>query len=187
LSYQFTINDSPFYAATEPQWQAYGRPAFSAHGQPAPYGPGTFTVVLNAVSNDSASLPFLGGDFAESGTFKQLVNICLGSLSSGYLQTFHTYDPRSDTYTTIYGRINLAKLLNSLKGGAAIPSVTLEVNSAFLASGAYPGYYGGDPSPITTAPPYIPGDPLPAPDPNLTYGWNIGRWDYGLWGQGEGV
>ncbi|MBA3829899.1 MAG: hypothetical protein H0X33_13245 [Taibaiella sp.] len=49
-------------------------------------------------------------------------------------------------------------------------------------------YYGGDPTPLATASSYIPGDPLPPPIPGRTYGWGNGsRWNYGPWGQGEGI
>jgi hypothetical protein len=185
LSYLFTINDTPFYAAQAPTWQAYGvQPGFTNDGRPTPYGPGAFSVVLNALAvNDPSSL---GGDFATSGTHAQLFAIWQAALSSdnGVL-TFHTYDPRSDSYVTVTGRM---KPPVQLAGGAAIPGVRIEVYSAFISDVDRAAYYGGDPTPIDTPPDYIPGDPLPPGDPLKNYGWNEGaRWNYGLWGQGEGV
>jgi hypothetical protein len=184
LDYLFTIDDVPFYAAQAPVWKAYGvQPGFTSDGRPAPYGPGEFSVILNAlaVSNPSS----LGGAFATSGTHTQLFNLWHDSLfANNGVQTFHTYDPRVDAYITVTGRI---KPLVQLSGGAAIGGVRIDVYDAFISDADRATYYGGDPTPIDTAPSYIPGDPLPAPDPLLTYGWNIGRWNYGLWGQGEGV
>jgi hypothetical protein len=67
LAYLFTIDDTPFYAAQAPVWKAYGvQPGFTSDGRPAPYGPGEFSVILNALAVASPSA--LGGDFATSGT-----------------------------------------------------------------------------------------------------------------------
>jgi hypothetical protein len=184
LAYLFTIDDTPFYAAQAPVWKAYGvQPGFTSDGRPAPYGPGEFSVILNALAVASPSA--LGGDFATSGTHSQLFTIWQSTLSTnGGVQTIVTYDPLTDAYITVKARM---KPPAQLAGGAAIGGVLVEFHSAFISDADRAAYYGGDPTPIDTAPSYIPGDPLPAPDPLLTYGWNIGRWNYGLWGQGEGV
>jgi hypothetical protein len=73
MPYSFTIETIPFYAATLPTWLSKGRPTFLANGQPSPYQPGEFSVLLNALS--VANPADYGGDFATSGTHQQLFNI----------------------------------------------------------------------------------------------------------------
>jgi hypothetical protein len=184
MSYEFKINTVPFYAAQAPDWKAYGvQPGFTSDGRPAPYGPGEFSVVLNALAVSDPSA--LGGDFATSGTHSQLFTIWQSSLSStNGILSFFTFDPRVDAYITVTGRM---KPPVQISGGAAISGVLIEVYNAFISDTDRAAYYGGDPTPIATPPEYIPGDTLPEGDPLLTYGWDIGRWNYGLWGQGEGV
>jgi hypothetical protein len=185
LAYLFTINTTPFYAAQAPVWKAYGvQPGFTSDGRPSPYGPGSFSVVLNALAVADPSS--LGGDFATSGTHQALFTLWQSALSStGGVLTFTTFDPRVDDYITLTGRM---KPPVQLAGGAAIRGVLIEVYNAFISDEARATYYGGDPTPISTDPAYIPGDDLPEGDPLLNYGWNEGaRWNYGYWPQGEGV
>jgi hypothetical protein len=186
--YDFTIADVPFYASNLDDFLAYGLPYFASDGRPLPAGPGSFRITVRAIANSGAALsPYTGTPFGNTGTFQQLVSICLNSFANNYLQTFRSYDPRIDEYITVTGRIDYPMLLSSYRGGAASPDVTIKVDSAFVPDELRATYYGGDPTPLDTTPEYIPGDPLPAGDPDLTYGWNIGRWNYGLWGQGEGA
>jgi hypothetical protein len=186
MSYPHTIEDKPFYFSQCSLWQPHGIAfGFSNNGQPTPDRPGRFTATVRALAITDPT--DYGGDFATSGTFRELLSLCYGTFSAGYLQTFHILDPRTNGYITVMGRLELSDLLNSYGGGAALEDVQIVVTNAFIPDESRAGYYGGDPSPITTEPPYIPGDPLPTPDPMLTYGWGIGGYGRGLYGQGEGV
>lgn len=182
--YLFTIDGTSYYAAQAPVWKAYGmQPGFTSDGRPSPYGPGAFSVILNALAVTDPTA--YGGDFGVSGTHKQLFTSWQASLATDGVQTIQTYDPRIDDYITVTGRM---KPPVQLAGGAAIPGVLVEFYNAFISDEDRTSYYGGDPTPTPTEPPYVPGDPIPPGDPLLNYGWNEGaRWNYGLWGQGEGV
>jgi hypothetical protein len=128
-----------------------------------------------------------GGMLETSGTFPQLMGLWKTACqTTGSLQTFTTFDPRTNTYLDIKGYLNTAKLIANMAGGMANPDVTIEVNGAFIDDADRATYYGGDPGTVYT-PPYITGDDLPDPDPLLTYGWDIGRWNFGYWTRGEGV
>lgn len=186
MAYNSTIESTPFYISQCSLWQPHGIAfGFSNNGQPTPDRPGRFTATVRSLAIDDPT-PY-GGDYATSGTFRQLLALCYATFSSGYLQTFEILDPRSNTQTTVKGRLELSDLLNSLSGGAALQDVPIVVTNAFIPDANRPTYYGGDPDPDSTEPPYIPGDPLPPPDPTLIYGWGIGGYGLGLYGQGEGV
>ena len=122
---------------------------------------------------------------ATSGTYAQLWNLWKDAFSTDDgVMTFVTYDSLTDAYITVKGRM---KPPVQMSGGVAIGGVLIEVYNAFISDSTRATYTGGDPTPITTPPAYIPGDPLPTPDPALTYGYNIGRYNFGLYNQGEGV
>jgi hypothetical protein len=178
--YPFTIQDVPFYAATLPLWQAYGQQqAYTAGGQPTPFGPGAFSVTLNAVSVVNPA--DYGGDFATSGTHQQLFNIFVTAQdTTDGVVTVVCFDPRVGDYITIRARM---KPPMQLAGGAAISGVLVEFYSAFISDEVRETYYGGDPTPLTDPLPYIPGDPIPTPAPG-TFGWNVGTWNDELWNRG---
>jgi hypothetical protein len=123
-----------------------------------------------------------GGDFASSGTYTQLFNIwslSQNSTSDGVVTVF-VFDPHLNEYVGLRARM---KPPIWMAGGAAIAGVTVEFYSAFISDETRSTYYGGDPTPLGITPPYIPGDPLPTPDPG-TFGWNIGTWNDELWNRG---
>jgi hypothetical protein len=179
LAYQFKINDVSFYAAQLPTWLSRGQPNFLPGGLPSPYQPGEFSVTLNAVAIQDPTP--LGGDFATSGTYQELFNIWVTAQdTTDGVVWVNVLDPRTNIYSAVSARM---KPPLGLAGGAAISGVTVEFYSAFIPDSLRATYYGGDPDPITDAPPYIPGDPLPTPTPG-TFGWNIGEWDDELWNEG---
>lgn len=184
--FPFKIDGTPFYASEEPNWQSYGvQDAYSVLGRPLPSGTGSFTVTLRALPY--AAQTGAGDPLEASGTFYQLFGLYQTAIATtGGLQTFTTFDPRINDYIDVTGYLNIAKLIADMPGGMARSDVTIEVNGAFISDADRATYYGGDPIAVVQ-PPYIPGDPLPAPDPDLTYGWGIGRWGYGYWGRGEGA
>jgi hypothetical protein len=186
--YPFLINSIPFYASTEEVWQPYGvLNSFTTDGRPNPAGAGGFKAVVRAMAYDSTYLSGAGSPFATSGTFAQLVTIWKNSATSGYRQTYVILDPRVNAYVSGTGVLQIDQLLAALTGGAALEDVPIVVDYFFLDSASIGLYFGGEPAPILTTPPYIPGDTLPDPDPLKTYGWGIGRWGFGYWGRGEGV
>jgi hypothetical protein len=185
--YPFKIDDIPFYASEEPNWQPYGvQDAYSPFGRPIPGGTGSFTVTVRAIPYDDTYLSGTGDPWESTGTFKQLFGLWQTAIATrGGVQTFAVFDPWTNEFVEVEGILNIAKLLENLTGGTVNSDVTIEVNAAFISAEDRSSYNGGDPGPIVQ-PPYIPGDPLPPPDPTLTYGWGIGRWGYGYWGRGEG-
>lgn len=184
--YAFTINDVPFYASGEPNFQPHGvQEGYTANGQPSPYGPGAFEVQLNALAIDSPATQY-ADPYGSSGTFRDLVSIYFNSLTSdGGLQTITAFDPRTNDFSSTRGRLDIVTLLNSLAGGKALRDVPVKVTSAFIPDVDRATYYGGDPFPVSTASDYIPGDPVP-PGAAASTGWNNGLWGSALWGQ-EGV
>jgi hypothetical protein len=188
LAYASIIEGTPFYFSRCSLWQPYGvQLGFTNDGQPSPYGPGSFTATVRAMAVDPTNPADYGGDFATSGTFQQLLALIYATFPTGYVQTYEILDPRTNTFTSVLGRLDLSALLNSLAGGAALEDVSVVVTGAFIPSGVIGTYYGGDPDPILTATPYIAGDPLPPTDPDRTYGYGLGGYGHGLYGQGEGV
>lgn len=179
MAYPFQINSTPFYASALPDWQAYGSPAFNADGQPVPYGPGAFSVVLNAVAQ--ADPAYYAGDFGSSGTYIQLFNIWSLSLnaSTDGVVIVQVFDPKENEYVGVKARM---KPPVQMSGGQAVAGVTVEFYSAFISDEVRSGYSGGDPTPIDVPPPYIPGDPVPSGDPDLV-GWNNGIWNEAIWNQ----
>ena len=156
-------------------------------GRPLPSGQGTFTATIHALPYAASSLTGAGDPLESSGTFQQLFNLAKTAIqTAGGVQTFSILDPSSNTFVEIQGILNLAKLIANTPGGLAAQNVTIEVNSAFIPADDRGDYTGGD-TVIALPPPYIPGDPLPPPDPTRTYGWNVGGWNNGYWGRGEGV
>jgi hypothetical protein len=187
-TYLFTIDGTSFYAYQEPNWQPYGVvEAFGILGRPLTSGQGSFTATLRAVPYNSTYLSGAGDPLQSSGTFQQIFTLWRTAIATtGGRQTFTILDPHANTYATVKGILNIAKLLANLPGGAANPDVTIEVNAAFIDDTTWGTYSGGDTVP-TTPPPYIPGDPLPPPDPAKTYGYGVGGYNRGYYGRGEGV
>jgi hypothetical protein len=187
-NYPFLISSVPFYASTEDVWQPYGvLNSTTSDGRPNPAGAGGFKATVRAMAYDSTYQTGSGAPFETSGTYKQLFNIWKTSATSGYRLPYSILDPRTNTYITGTGVLQIDQLIAALVGGPNLEDVPIAVDYFFLDSDSIGTYYGGEPAPNTTTPPYIPGDPLPAPTGGLTYGWNEGRWNYGYYGRGEGV
>ena len=181
--YPYQIDNIGYYATEEDDWQPYGvQPGYTSSGQPSPYGPGAFSNRLNALAVEDPT-PY-GGDYGSSGTFRSLAGSYFASLSSnGGLQAVRTFDPRINDWSTTQARLDIIELLNSLAGGAALSGVPVKFTSAFIPDELRATYYGGDPTPLTTASSYIPGDDLPPAAPG-TFGWDVGLWNVEKWNQG---
>jgi hypothetical protein len=187
-NYPFLISSVPFYASTEDVWQPYGvLNSTTSDGRPNPAGAGGFKATVRAMAYDSTYQTGSGAPFETSGTYKQLFNIWKTSATSGYRLPYSILDPRTNTYITGTGVLQIDQLIAALVGGPNLEDVPIAVDYFFLDSDSIGTYYGGEPKPNSTTPPYIPGDPLPPPTGGLTYGWNEGRWNYGYYGRGEGV
>jgi hypothetical protein len=171
-----------FYAVTNPVLNPYGNMEYSVSGHPIPYGRGSFSIILLGVPYNGefiGSVTVTDGNAiitSGQGTYQDLLDTWHASLVGapfGALVDIQFFDVRLNSTNTLQAKMKFPQLLGNYSGASLVNVRCDFYNIRFIEI----TYESG---------PYIPGDPLPPPDPDLTYGWGNGGWGAGFWGRGEG-